>query len=85
MDLKEALKNLENYMDFRVRSYSGRGIHGRECLPVIVDSDLSLIELGIELGRLGINSYDVRNMRSDNMGLGMVYYWPRIPFEENDD
>ena len=28
-----------------------------------------------------IDKYDLDNMRSDSMGLGMVYYWPNIEYE----
>lgn len=80
--LQECLEKLADYFGFDVRSYSGRGMYGKTCLA-IVGEGISLISLGYALGEMDcdIDKYDLDNMRSDSMGLGMVYYWPNIEYE----
>ena len=80
--LQECLEKLADYFGFDVRSYSGRGMYGKTCLA-IVGEGINLISLGYALGEMDrdIDKYDLDNMRSDSMGLGMVYYWPNIEYE----
>ena len=68
-------------MNFDVRDYSGRGMYGRECLAITTpDTRFNLLELGISLGEQGVAYEEIHGLRWDNMGLGMVYYWPHIPY-----
>lgn len=71
--------------EFEVRSYSGRGMYGRECLGV----DVGRGELGELLAVVVENveeddRYEVaqvlRGMATDSMGLGMIVYFPGVPF-----
>jgi hypothetical protein len=86
---KHPLQQVIEDADFDCRSYSGRGMYGRRCLAVEVDREQSLGDLmaGIlEAVEGEDNTREIqdalRGMCWDNMGLGMVYYFPDVPFAE---
>lgn len=93
--LQLALESLRETCDqvFDIRSYSGRGMYGKECLAITGD-DIDMFRFGLLLGSTTMNEADVDdliheadNMKQDSMGLGTVYYWPRVPYVqgENDE
>ena len=62
-------------------SYSGRAMYGKECLGLVC----TLGDLLNFVTRLGYvvdaddEVYDwITSVREDNMGLGTIYYWPRV-------
>ena len=71
------------------RSYSGRAMYGRQCLGVEVDSLGELFVSVLE----GVEGEDdtqdlqraFRDMRTDSMGLGVVVYFPSVPFVGDDE
>lgn len=72
-----------------VRSYSGRAMYGRECLAVTCNAqefghlianllrNVSMFDDGQDIEEVATAMQD---MRWDNMGMDMVYYWPGIPY-----
>jgi hypothetical protein len=73
--------------DFTVRSYSGRGMYGKECLAITGDL-IDLVVLGFIIADGYSDEVDVSDLagaRKDSMGLGVVVYWPSIPFEGDDE
>lgn len=52
------------------RSYSGRGMFGRECVAVY-------LEQGVHPGDLELPA----GWRQDQLGLGTVVYWPSLAWE----
>lgn len=82
---------LENEMGLDVRSYSGRGMYGKQCL-------------GVEVSRGGLGDFiaDVfeavagneddatlaadafRSMSTDSMGLDTIVYFTQVPFSSSD-
>ena len=72
--------------DFKVRSYSGRGAFGKTCLAIDGDR-IDLLILGHTIGTSydDVDPYDISGARQDSMGLGVVIYWPNIPFEATDE
>lgn len=101
-DNVHALQHLLDYIGNEdVRSYSGRGMYGSECLGVVVprgelgDFIADLVE---GLGEFcdgdedsDINHRDVadglRMMRTDDMGRDMIVYFPGVPYvgEQEED
>ena len=71
--------------DFSIRSYSGRGMYNETCLAICGDN-INLADIFYTIGRMDeeekICPHELGGMRSDSMGLGMVYYWPRIPYKK---
>jgi hypothetical protein len=73
------------------RSYSGRGMYGKECLGV--DTDRSEMRVAAELIRAVIETKEefddslyelagiLEDTQTDSMGMGIIMYWPNIPFE----
>ena len=66
----------------KVRSYSGRAMYGKYCLAVTTD------DLGDLLATIAADPksrdfvHDLRGVREDSMGRGVVYYFPNIPMAE---
>lgn len=79
---------------FDVRhDYSGRGMFGRTCLGLTGDVD-DLIRFVRFVERTHANENVnfpmddtdwLDNVRDDNMGRKMIYYWPNVRVEEDDD
>jgi len=71
--LREIADEVEG--EFR-ESYSGRGMFGSECCAVTSKgSSMEIIELAAERG--------IKGARFDNMGKGVVVYWPKISVKKN--
>lgn len=65
-----------------VRSYSGRGMYGRECVGVEVDNVGELFQLGLELadGTDEDERFELQNLKVswDSMGMGTILYFPDV-------
>lgn len=73
--------------DVKPYSYSGRFMYGKTCLAINVHSMGELIRFVQELTHdveldpdhpLTEFAEIVNAVRSDQMGLGLVYYWPSV-------
>lgn len=96
--LQIALENIQFNCEeeFKIRSYSGRRMYGKNCLAINGDN-LNMAVIGYLIGRNAVEEHeydpraetvgdtDLMRMRSDSMGLGEIYYWPDIPYVGNDD
>ena len=70
-------------------------MYGEECLAVTLGRGTDLGRLVSDVTDLIIDDDDredirafgeaMRSLRQDSMGLGMVYYWPGIPFVGADE
>jgi hypothetical protein len=85
--LQEAIESSNNWT---CRSYSGRGMYGKTCLGVETDS-YQLGELFSDIIQL-MDEDDrdeickaISSMREDGMGLGLIVYFPSVPFIEEDE
>lgn len=70
------------------RSYSGRGMDGKECLSVTLAGDgmmgrffADVLEV-IDAEEMDPAAHAFRRMRTDSLGKGTVVYFPGVPFEE---
>lgn len=77
-EIKELIENA----GYETRSYSGRGMMGKTCLGFTTDD--SPFEIAAMLIEYIDNAADLpsilRQMKSDNMGLSMIYYLPRVEY-----
>ena len=65
-------------VDGKVRiDYSGRGMFGKKCLGVVAKYREEIIEAAAERG--------LKGSCSDNMGLSVIVYWPRIAGLTDDE
>jgi ribosome-binding factor A len=103
MARKHALQKLIESSDteLKIRSYSGRGMFGKQCLGIDVERGQSIGDVfaaileGVANDDSVLNGQGLeeaaeafRNMSSDNMGLGTIYYFPNVRYiedEEQDD
>lgn len=85
-DIKDAIES----MDYEVRSYSGRGMYGKQCLGVETSLPATQFLLGL-VGTFCENANNVDNVddvadfvetlihvSTDNMGRDTIVYWPSI-------
>lgn len=88
------LEELAHQIDFKVISYSGRGMYRDKCVAFVVDDrniDIfevaTLVENALQEEDLTFHNLNVGKMRYDNMGLGVVYYWPNVKYiyDENEE
>lgn len=83
MNLSNAIKS----QGYTPRSYSGRGMYGKQCLAFSTD-DSAITAVAAIVGNIRdegerlevVEAFE--GARSDSMGLGTVIYFPRIAFEE---
>lgn len=93
---QELLENNADMFECEVRSYSGRGMYGKECLAVTGSSselrDL-FKEVILDAANLfvddGFDLYEFQDIvdscfeySQDSMGCDVVYYWRNISFVE---
>jgi len=87
---KSALQQLAEDADLSVRSYSGRFMFGKSCLGIEGDN---LCDIFAALFQAAADTEpdmqevadQVRNARSDQMGLGSILYFPSVPFINEDE
>lgn len=78
----EQIKDLLENAGYETRRYSGRGMMGKECLAFVTDdSPFEIVSMLIEYVDNPADLPDIlRQIKSDSMGLSMVYYMPRIAY-----
>lgn len=84
------LKRVCEPLGVTVRSYSGRGMYGKECLGFSIDGRTSAAQfafkLAIELTAAGeefaIDDLLDRGWSQDSMGMGTIVYVPGFKWEE---
>lgn len=84
---------IEDTESSRPRSYSGRGMYGRECLAVdVADGVFALVADLITAAReldddatFDVLEEALRHARTDSMGRGQVLYFPGIPYVDEED
>ncbi len=76
-----------------VRSYSGRGMYGAECIGVTGSNTHQILaQIIIGLAEMGDEGLDAAEhftregaVKSDSMGLDGIVYFPRLPWMEECD
>lgn len=86
----ELLEELANEVQGEARaSYSGRGMYGRSCVGIVIDSESDLLALGVAISDL-IDDYEdkqtlVNSVKIDSMGRGLIAYWTGVTCEDAPD
>ena len=77
------LQEIAERNGMETRSYSGRGMYGKECLGIVCDLR-ELCQLMIDYGSSS-NGYtpEIPRINEDSLGLNAIYYFPTIKFEED--
>ena len=65
---------------YEPKSYSGRGMYGKECVSLKED-DVSLWDVARALPE----DMNVPSPRTDSLGLGIVLYWPDYEWPKGRD
>jgi hypothetical protein len=63
------------------RSYSGRGMYGKECVGFEDRNGVGLWEFARHLDP----DLELREPHSDQLGKGMIYYWPEYAWPEGEE
>jgi hypothetical protein len=86
----ELLEELANEVQGEARaSYSGRGMYGRSCVGIVIDSESDLLALGVAISEL-VEDYEdkqtlVNSVKTDSMGRGLIAYWTGVTCEDAPD
>lgn len=81
------LQEIFEQAGLKTRSYSGRGMYGAHCLGVAVDDLGTFFSVIVESIRSnGPGTHDIvskafQGMKTDQLGLGLIVYFPSIPWE----
>ncbi len=93
------LKDIIEMTSYETRSYSGRGMDGKECLAFTADAGTSSFAVAADLMAAALYAGEdfiesvlaaMRGIRTDSLGRGTVFYFPGVPadglrFEEAED
>ena len=95
-----SLQTLLEECGYEISNYSGRGMYGRQCLAIDVDNNnvmhvaVEAFSLFLEHGDTAEDDFQLsrdelcdafRNSRWDQMGRGMVVYFPDVQVDLADD
>lgn len=64
--------------------YSGRGMYGRDCFGLVLDSTSDIMDfiLAVSYDDRDLADALSRNLTEDSMGLSGIYYFPRFAVTE---
>lgn len=92
MDAKKLI-NLLNDANHSARTYSGRGMFGKECVGVTLDRNTPESEFIADVIEVIADNEEwdtlrefcslLRDSRGDSMGLGSIIYWPQIEWPDD--
>ena len=98
METMHPLQIILEKCEYRVRSYSGRRMYGKECLGVDTERDgLGALVASVIMEIAGtpddcyapelvVEVQDAfRRIQHDQMGTGEIYYFPGVPYTEGDE
>lgn len=92
--MKHPLQKVLEDLGYEVSSYSGRGMYGKTCLGINVDSSDILGKLGKIMADLVRDTPEefregvaagLRRVKTDSMGKGMIVYFPDVEFQDQDN
>lgn len=84
MTLNELKETIEE-AGYEPKSYSGRGMYGKACVGFNTDDAMPEVVANlIESATVNnpILAHAVRHMKTDGFGVGTVYYFPRVKWED---
>lgn len=58
---------------YSIRSYSGRGMYGKECLGIEISKGADLSRLAVSVGK---DWLELGEPKRDQLGMGTILYWP---------
>lgn len=80
------LQDFLEWAGYKVQSYSGRGMFGKQCLAIVTKDNLAEVLLRcVQFGAPNNIQKIIPSASSDNMGRSTVYYWPNEKYEESID
>ena len=75
------LKQIIEDAGYEARSYSGRGMYGKECVGVTCHSEITLIfDMMDHASRNQIK--ELKGCITDSMGRSIIVYWPSVAWSE---
>lgn len=85
------IKSAVRAFDLKVRSYSGRGMYGRQCLGIDIGRMNShefvanlvrmMVEEGTEETDRALDALQSK-IETDSMGLGKIIYFPNVEWQQ---
>lgn len=69
---------------YRPRSYSGRGMFGKQCIGVTVSRTTQAMVNVCRLVDDAANTPDGCGVETDALGLDTIVYWPNLPWPDDE-
>jgi hypothetical protein len=97
MNTIAVIKKACEQLDVDVRSYSGRGMYGKECVGFVVSRGMSAAQfafsLALELSRMddhpsaldAVDDLRSHEWRQDSLGMDTIVYVPRLRWEDPEE
>jgi hypothetical protein len=95
MSTTKAIREACDRLDVEVRSYSGRGMYGKECIGFVVARGTAAAQfafnLAIELatddkcGPEAIEEFHGKSWCQDSLGMDTIVYVPSVAWDESED
>lgn len=75
----DILRELLEEAGFDPVSYSGRGMYGKKCIGIEVNStENAMLDLGYSAANSSVTSERIAKPHVDNMGRDFIVYWPNV-------
>jgi hypothetical protein len=78
-------REIQDIFGDEVKPYSGRGMFGRSCPSLVGDSVLEVASRIVNECNATTARWLINNAKTDNMGTGVVVYWPSIGLLHSDN
>ena len=83
----ELLEELANEVEGDARAtYSGRGMFGRNCVGIVLESESNLLALGVAIAELiedeELKGVLINNTKTDSMGRSIIAYWESVSCDD---
>jgi hypothetical protein len=83
--IEDALDSQGGNWDYEdIRSYSGRGMYGEECLGIVFNDSRDAYGFFVELAAEDYDTAELlaRKAREDSMGTSVIVYFPGVQVDD---
>ena len=90
-DIEDQLEDWDQNFETR-RDYSGRGMYGKECIGFVTDQPM-MLAMALTAILIDLRSQDIEGVpewsdltvRTDNMGMSSIIYFPNWRFDGTEN
>jgi hypothetical protein len=83
VEVKKFIEALEE-SGYEPESYSGRGMYGKECVSISGDVSAWDVARALWFCNFDSDDLDIPEPKQDQLGLGIVLYWPSYEWPKEE-